>query len=121
MKRINVKYVKEFQNGSIEAFEKIYRYYNRPLYYFLYSILNSDADTEEVLQLTFIRVYKKIHHLKKPDSFQSWLYRIAYTQAMSLHVKERNQVALDAETNLEEVISDKTDVEIEYNGKELKD
>lgn len=105
--KIDKTYVRRFQKGDTSAFEQIYQHYNRQLYYFIFSIVKNTADAEEGLQLTFIRVIKNIQSLKSPEAFHSWLYRIAYNQAITICSKDKHKVNLDDDTNLEEIIYDK--------------
>lgn len=119
--KIDKTYVRRFQKGDTSAFEQIYQHYNRQLYYFIFSIVKNTADAEEGLQLTFIRVIKNIQSLKSPEAFHSWLYRIAYNQAITICSKDKHKVNLDDDTNLEEIVYDKEMPDELYIKREIVD
>lgn len=59
-----------------EAFWQIYRLKWRDVLYTTNKLLNNEQDAADAAQEAFIRAYKNIEKLKKPEYFNSWLYRI---------------------------------------------
>ena len=51
---------------------------------FAYRMLGHREDTEDVLQETFIRVYRALGHYEERESFRGWLYRILVNECRSL-------------------------------------
>jgi len=62
--------------GSSDAFELIYRRFYRPLFNFFSNqrLLREEAD--DLVQITFVRAYEKIHQYRFEARFQSWLLQI---------------------------------------------
>ncbi|MBC7936393.1 MAG: sigma-70 family RNA polymerase sigma factor [Rhizobacter sp.] len=61
-------------NGSEEAFRRLYEKYWKDLYKIAYRRLPSEEDVKDVLQETFISLWKNIHHLSVDESIGKYLY-----------------------------------------------
>jgi RNA polymerase sigma-70 factor (ECF subfamily) len=69
--------IAKFQNGDIYAFEKIVSRYKDPLLNFVYNYLGNRIDAEDVIQETFLRVFKNKHLYRSIAKFSTWIYTIA--------------------------------------------
>jgi RNA polymerase sigma-70 factor, ECF subfamily len=69
--------------GDDSAFETIVRRYQARVFR-LASRLTSDADAPDVLQETFLQVYRHLPSFRGESQFGTWLYRIA-TNAALMH------------------------------------
>ncbi len=103
-KELDVSYIERFQDGDVDAFNAIYDFYKNPIYYFGLKLMQNQADAEEVVQETFLSVYKNIQMLKHPKSFHAWIFTIAYNSSQTLYRKRSRQVQLGEDTNLEEMV-----------------
>lgn len=103
-RKIDPKYVKALQEGETKAFSEIYEFYKQPLFYFILSKVKNTSDAEEVLQETFIKVYRHIHSLKSTDSFHGWIFSIAYNEANRSFTKKRDLTSDDEDYNIEEAV-----------------
>ena len=65
------------QMGDKDALAGLIERYQRPLRYFISRLLDDAQTSEDILQETWLAVIKRIHGLKKPEAFATWLYRIA--------------------------------------------
>ncbi len=65
------------RDGDNDAFARLVRRYESPLYGYLYRMLQNSADAEEVFQETFLRVYRNLHRFRVDGRFKPWAYRIA--------------------------------------------
>jgi len=66
-----------FQGGDLYAFEQIVRRYKEPLINFVYHFLGDRVDAEDVVQETFLRVYRNKHLYRNIAKFSTWIYTIA--------------------------------------------
>lgn len=66
-----------FQQGDNYAFDLLVKRYKDPLINFIYRFLGSQTDAEDVLQETFLRLYKNKHYYKEIAKFSTWIYTIA--------------------------------------------
>lgn len=94
-----------------EAFRELYRRYHRLVFYVAYQITKNHADAEEVVQEAFVQVTRSIDSLKDPEQFKSWIGRIAYTKAITLLRKNRDQQMSDQQL---EILSNQTESRWDY-------
>ena len=66
-----------FQQGEILAFDEIVKRYKDPLMNFVYRFLGDSIESEDVVQETFLRVFRNKHAYKKIAKFSTWIYTIA--------------------------------------------
>ena len=65
------------QKGDIASYQKIYEAFSRKILNFVYRMVNSPEEAEDLTQETFVVVYKKLKSLKDRRKFEPWIYRIA--------------------------------------------
>ena len=82
-----------------QAFRALITLYKERLYWHIRNIVKSHDDTDDVLQNTFIKVYKNIHNFKGDSKLFSWMYRIATNESITFI----NQNAKKLQTTSEEV------------------
>jgi len=70
--------VKKLQTGDVEAFDLIYERYSGKLYLFCMKYLRSHEESEELIQVVFIKIWINHKNLVKESSFRSYLYTITY-------------------------------------------
>lgn len=69
--------IERFQNGDVYAFDQIVHRYKDQLINFVYNFLGDRIDSEDVVQETFLRVYKNKHLYRNIAKFSTWIYTIA--------------------------------------------
>lgn len=69
--------VAAIRNADHDAFDLLYNRYFRRIYNFSFARLRNHADTEEVVQETFISVFKSITAYRGESLLVSWIYGIA--------------------------------------------
>ncbi|PLX32491.1 MAG: RNA polymerase subunit sigma-24 [Ignavibacteria bacterium] len=72
-----------FQQDVHAAFDILVQRFQDPLMNFIYRFVGSMDDAADILQDTFIRVYKKKHLYKTIAKFSTWVYTIAGNLAKS--------------------------------------
>ncbi|MFD0989606.1 RNA polymerase sigma factor [Mariniflexile jejuense] len=82
-----------------QAFRALITLYKERLYWHIRNIVKSHDDTDDVLQNTFIKVYKNIHNFNGDSKLFSWMYRIATNESITFI----NQNAKKLQTTSEEV------------------
>jgi RNA polymerase sigma factor (sigma-70 family) len=75
----------ELQTASSRenAFRELMMLYKERLYWHIRKIVISHDDSDDVLQNTFIKVYKNIDKFKGDSKLYSWMYRIASNEAIT--------------------------------------
>ena len=78
-------FIQELLNPKTQnvAFQKLLRDYQRPLYNHIRSIVLNHDDTDDVLQNTFIKVFRYLKDFKGDSKLFSWMYRIATNEAIT--------------------------------------
>lgn len=66
-----------------QAFRALISLYKERLYWHIRHIVKSHDDADDVLQNTFIKVYKNIQNFKGDSKLFSWLYRIATNESIT--------------------------------------
>jgi RNA polymerase sigma-70 factor (ECF subfamily) len=69
--------VRRFLEGEEEAFSRIVRRWERKIYNLAWRMVGNREDAQDIVQETFLSVFKSIGGLRDPGSFATWLYRIA--------------------------------------------
>ena len=69
--------VRRFLDGEEEAFTLIVKRWERKVYNLAWRMLGNREDAQDVVQETFLSVFKSAGSLRDPGSFSTWLYRIA--------------------------------------------
>ena len=75
--------IAEFQGGDEKAFIELVDRYKDRLINFVYRFLNDISDAEDLVQETFLKVYKKKHAYREIAKFSTWIYTIAGNLARS--------------------------------------
>ncbi len=70
------------QKGDMKALTQIITRYQSPLLRYA-NYLGADHQDQDIVQDTFIKVYRNIHSYDPRRSFSSWIYRIAHNTAIS--------------------------------------
>ena len=69
--------IQELRQGSEKAFNKLYRLYCRQVYAFVYQYTKIKEDTEDIVQETFVNVWKYRKNIRKEGAFIYLLFQIA--------------------------------------------
>ncbi len=83
----DIELVERLQKGDVEAFDMIYEKYSGKLYAFSLKYLRSQAESEELVQSVFLKLWENYKNLNKELSFKSYLFTIAYNDICKLFRK----------------------------------
>jgi RNA polymerase sigma-70 factor (ECF subfamily) len=73
------------------AFEKLLDRYEDRIFRLAYRFVRNETDAKEVLQDTFLTIWRKLDTFKGDSQFSSWLYRVAANAAlMRLRAQRRH-------------------------------
>lgn len=81
----------QFQTGSVEAFNILVERYSERLTHYLFGFLGDMRRCEDLLQETFLRVYRNRHSYRRIAKFSTWLYTIAGNLARSEYRKKKRR------------------------------
>jgi RNA polymerase sigma factor (sigma-70 family) len=79
------------------AFKSLVSQYKERLYWQIRKIVLNHDDTDDVLQNTFIKIYKNIDSFKADSKLYTWMYRIATNEAITFINKrsKRNNITFE--------------------------
>jgi len=83
--------IAQFQIGTVEAFNILVDRYSERLMHYLYGFLGDTKRCEDLLQETFLRVYRNRHSYQRIAKFSTWLYTIAGNLARSEYRKRKRR------------------------------
>lgn len=88
-----------FHNGSNPdyAFNLLVRKYQRKLYALIRRIVVDHDDTHDVLQNTFVKVWKGLPSFREDAQLYTWLYRIATNESLSFLKKSKRNLTQSIE------------------------
>ncbi len=88
--------IRDALQGESEAYgELVVRYQDR-LYSAMLHIVGSADEAEDVVQDSFVQAYIKLDTFQGNSRFFTWLYRIAFNNALSRRRRRKADVSIDA-------------------------
>ncbi|MFQ5498339.1 MAG: RNA polymerase sigma factor [Candidatus Zixiibacteriota bacterium] len=81
--------VKAFVEGDDEAFDEIVRRFRKRIYSLAFRLLGNHLDADEVVQETFVRVYRRRKELSNVKYFSTFLLRVASNYGIDLLRKRK--------------------------------
>ncbi|GIP30541.1 ECF RNA polymerase sigma factor SigW [Paenibacillus sp. J23TS9] len=88
--------------GDQRAFAEIVELYKDKIYHLAYRMLGNRHEAEDIVQETFLRVYKNLDRYDPNQKFSTWIYRIATNLCIDRLRKKKPTYSLDAEMNDQE-------------------
>ena len=74
-----------------KGYEMLICDYQKPLYFFIRRMLLNHEDTNDVLQDTFVRVFKGIDKFRRESKLGTWMHSIAYREALG-HIERSKRM-----------------------------
>ncbi|MBT4413957.1 MAG: sigma-70 family RNA polymerase sigma factor [Polaribacter sp.] len=104
--------VKKLKDSKLKdsAFSQLLDIYQERLYWHIRKIVVTHENADDVLQNTFIRIYKSIQNFQEKSSLHTWMYRIAYNESIRFldknKKKDYDNIDDISESNLEVLFED---------------
>jgi RNA polymerase sigma-70 factor (ECF subfamily) len=113
-----------YRDGDEDAFDMLYRRYEKPLLNFIYRMVMNAADAESLCQDVFLRVVRVKRKYKATAQFKAWLFRIALNLCRDKlrRMKHRSHLSLnvftlsqdDEDAELQDLIPDPSSDPVNY-------
>lgn len=91
-----VELVARLKAGDEVAFRELVERYESKIHSVTYGILRNRADTDEIAQEVFAKVYFSIKGFDARSSLYSWIYRIAVNECYSYLRKKRLKLVYES-------------------------
>lgn len=102
VEHFDARLVKLARKGDQIAFAELVDLYKDRLFHLGYRMLSNRHEAEDVVQETFLRVYKNWSRYDEKQKFSTWIYRIATNLCIDRLRKRKPNYYLDAEMNDQE-------------------
>lgn len=83
--------IEKVLNGDADAFRLIVREHKDNAYTLAISVVKNEALAQDVVQVAFIKAYRKLDTFRKESSFSTWFYRIVINEAFNQQKKEKKK------------------------------
>ncbi|MCB0278099.1 MAG: sigma-70 family RNA polymerase sigma factor [Calditrichaeota bacterium] len=116
--------IARFQDNDIQSFNELVKRYKDPLYNFIFRFVNGHQIAEDVLQETFLRLYKNRDYYKEIAKFSTWIYTIAGNLAKTELRRRRRRQIFSIHNYMEdgkdfEIVDDERNPEEDVEGRNL--
>ena len=112
--------IKELKNTDSrdKAFNRLLDLYQEKLYWHIRKIVITHDNANDVLQNTFIRIYKGIGTFKKRSTLHTWMYKIAYNE--SVRFLNKNKIKFNSLSEVNSNYIENLTQDIHFDGDEIK-
>lgn len=93
--------------GRPELFPELVKRYEKRLYNFGMRICGNTTDAEDLLQDTFLNIYKYLNHFRHETKLKNWIYRIA--TSVCIKKKRKSKYAPERALSLDEFLPKETE------------
>ena len=112
--------IKRFQEGDLYAFDLIVHRYKDALFNFTYRYLGNSQEAEDVVQETFLRIFRNRFAYRQIAKFSTWIYTIAGNLAKTeLRKRKRRRQVYTSDMGFDdkefEIVDTKADTEREVD------
>ncbi len=87
--------IRRFLEGDEQAFTEIVRQWETKVFNLAWRYMGNREDAQDVVQETFLSVFKSAKNLRDPNSFSTWLYRITLNHCRSRWRRRTPELSLD--------------------------
>lgn len=84
-------FIKSLLNQKEKAFKKLLDLYQKRLYWHIRKMVITHENANDVLQNTFLRIYKSLPGFKQNSSLNTWMFRIAYNESLRFLEQEKKK------------------------------
>lgn len=88
--------ISQIRKGDVSAFSVLIDRHRPMVFTLAFQLLKNREDAEEVAQDAFFKAYRNLNAFEERSSFATWIYRIAYNQAISkLRSRKEEMMRID--------------------------
>lgn len=94
--------IQAINSGALQRFNELVARYQGPLYNFGLRMCGSPNDVEDLIQETFLNIFRYLSGFRFETKFKNWVYRIATSTC--LKAKRKSKYAPERELSLDEFL-----------------
>ena len=112
----NHKLLADFTHGSTGAFREVYTRFRKPIQRLVSSRIKNSDVVEEIVQETFLKVFRYREHYNPKYEFSTWIWTIAKNLTLDYLTRSRgdpldSKTAQESENELQNIVSDQKGIE----------
>ncbi len=107
------------KDTQAKAFEVLINTYKERLYWHIRRIVLDHDDADDVLQNTFIKVFRNIEGFKGDSKLYSWMYRIGTNEALTFLKTKSRKLGVSNE-KLQETMANSLESDVYFEGDEIQ-
>ncbi|WP_110357649.1 MULTISPECIES: RNA polymerase sigma factor [unclassified Arenibacter] len=107
------------KDHQAKAFEILVNTYKERLYWHIRRIVLNHDDADDVLQNTFIKVFRNIDSFKGDSKLYSWMYRIATNESLSFLKSKSHKLKINNEKLMTKAVEDLR-ADVYFEGDEIQ-
>jgi RNA polymerase sigma-70 factor (ECF subfamily) len=97
----DLRLVESLRSGAAQAYEELLARFQQPVYALALRLLNDAAESADVVQEVFLKVFRNIGAFRGQSSLKTWIYRITVNESHNARRwffrHRRKEVELDGE------------------------
>ena len=94
--------IQAINSGQAEKFHDLVKRYEQKLYNFSLRMCRNPSDAEDMIQDTFLNVFKYLKNFRYETKFKNWLYKVAASTCIKK--RRKSKFAPDKELSLDEFL-----------------
>ena len=94
--------IEAINSGEVEKFQDLVKRYEAKLYNFSLRMCRDPSDAEDMIQDTFLNVFRYLKNFRHETKFKNWLYKVAASTCFKK--RRKSKFAPDKELSLEEFL-----------------
>ena len=92
--------IQAINSGQVDKFNELVKRYEQKLYNFSLRMCHDHSDAEDMVQDTFLNVFKYLKNFRYETKFKNWLYKVAASTCIKN--KRKSKFAPERELSLDE-------------------
>lgn len=92
--------------------------YMKPVYWHIRRLVVAHVDAQDVMQETFVRVFRSFSQYDESQPLTAWIFRIATNEALRLLGKRKGEMQLSLEEASDDLFNLKADEYVDYSDAE---
>ena len=94
----DARHIRAYRDGDMSGFHTLYTRYERPVFFYIVSMVRDHHAAEDIFQDVWIQVVDKLPSFSGKGSFKNWLYTIAHHKTIDAirRAGRSRHVSLDA-------------------------
>jgi RNA polymerase sigma-70 factor (ECF subfamily) len=113
--------IDKLRNGSTrdKAFSDLVTKYQERLYWHIRKIVLNHEDSDDVLQNTFMKVWRNLDSFREESSLFTWLYRIAINESLTFINAQKKRHAVPFQ-DVSEYLKNRLEADEYYEGTDIQ-